>query len=855
MWKDNNGQDMIGKRSDLQSRLVSILILIMLIMGLVGYNAKEANAASVKLTSVKALKAGSATEHVGKVTGLSGYSYCIDTGKLYPKKGTVGTLTKIKASSPAKSRNVAKLLYYYAHLQSAKYSKTGSNVRILRLAMHLAYHNGDKWTKWPNSSGVTSKESKAAHKIYNDAKSKAFPKDTHFSAYIFSPKNTNLYYQRLATFNVIPIKPGEAELVKELSEDGLRDEEGNLKGSAQGFKFEFRNTKDSKIVYTGSTDKDGRLEVKGMKPGKYTVNEILTDEQKQSYESLGGDKEVEIKENEVSALTWTNRFRPLVGLSVIKQVDDAGSVAGFKFKVKGRLFNNLSLTEDELIRRCEPDIEYDEEKYISEEWKVDTKDLEALNSAAKNGETGEFTVKFTNIIKPIVNDTPEGDAPLEGGEENQAANPSNNNDSESGGDSNAEDKPKDDSQAEASQSEETQPEETEATREEKKISITTQINLKTNDKDETESEAERTSHKAGEYTVHINKIDFLGAAGVFEEEFETDETGQKVFTNLEAGEYTVTEVMSEEQAKRYKKPEPQTIKLTDTNREAVLTFENKAKRTPVMLEKEYPGQNLKDIEFRLTGKTDFGVDLEMTKKTDEKGIIDFGSLYAGRYRIEEIGFDPSNMLNMYKLDGSDLPGFDFVITGEEKGTLWLGGSKNEGGAWEDKKTFLNEDIPIIETTLLDRATEKHSMTVSENTVLYDTVRMKNLIPGEEYTLTGRLVDREKGKPTADKGREILNDIKFTPKSSEESLEIEFKFDSSSLNTEAVVAYEELSKDGEVVAVHADINNKEQTVEFTDAKVRKPSPQTGDRIPKLPFVGLTLAVISFITVVEMKRKRR
>ncbi len=32
MWKDNNGQDMIGKRSDLQSRLVSILILIMLIL-------------------------------------------------------------------------------------------------------------------------------------------------------------------------------------------------------------------------------------------------------------------------------------------------------------------------------------------------------------------------------------------------------------------------------------------------------------------------------------------------------------------------------------------------------------------------------------------------------------------------------------------------------------------------------------------------------------------------------------------------------------------------------------------------------------------------------------------------------
>ena len=102
----------------------------------------------------------------------------------------------------------------------------------------------------------------------------------------------------------------------------------------------------------------------------------------------------------------------------------------------------------------------------------------------------------------------------------------------------------------------------------------------------------------------------------------------------------------------------------------------------------------------------------------------------------------------------------------------------------------------------------------------DTVEYTNLIPGEEYTLTGAIyvkhVDEEGGvteEPLLDAdGNPVSAKTTFTPETASGSVEVTFTFDASAIadGTE-LVAFETLFHNGEVIAVHADITDKGQTV--------------------------------------------
>lgn len=106
---------------------------------------------------------------------------------------------------------------------------------------------------------------------------------------------------------------------------------------------------------------------------------------------------------------------------------------------------------------------------------------------------------------------------------------------------------------------------------------------------------------------------------------------------------------------------------------------------------------------------------------------------------------------------------------------------------------------------------------------------------------------------ADNGKEILRTINFIPKTSDDSIEMDFKFDSTAIGSEAVVAYQELSRDGEVLAVHADIDNEKQTVTFKEVPGK--SPPTGNNLSKMPFIGFALSILSCFAVVAAKFRRR
>ncbi len=146
--------------------------------------------------------------------------------------------------------------------------------------------------------------------------------------------------------------------------------------------------------------------------------------------------------------------------------------------------------------------------------------------------------------------------------------------------------------------------------------------------------------------------------------------------------------------------------------------------------------------------------------------------------------------------------------------------------WNDGNGYFYKDIDLgsadvisdtvknYDVDLKTKATAAAGNTVeySETATITDTVSYKNLIPGKEYTITGKLVLKSSGKYVkGDDGKVIESSKTFTAPSSEGTVDIPFTFNAKLYQGETIVVFEDLKYNGVVYAVHADINDDEQTV--------------------------------------------
>lgn len=123
---------------------------------------------------------------------------------------------------------------------------------------------------------------------------------------------------------------------------------------------------------------------------------------------------------------------------------------------------------------------------------------------------------------------------------------------------------------------------------------------------------------------------------------------------------------------------------------------------------------------------------------------------------------------------------------------------------------VNDRIPEIGTqATVDGEKE---ICATEVFTLTDTVSYKHLIPGKEYILKGVLMDKSTGKPLVINGEEIRSETVFTPEAPTGEAIVEFVFDSKYIKEDTgIVVFESLYKDGKELAVHADIEDENQTV--------------------------------------------
>ncbi len=136
-------------------------------------------------------------------------------------------------------------------------------------------------------------------------------------------------------------------------------------------------------------------------------------------------------------------------------------------------------------------------------------------------------------------------------------------------------------------------------------------------------------------------------------------------------------------------------------------------------------------------------------------------------------------------------------------------------------------FPNIQTTAHDNITEDHVSNATDSITIIDTVAYTGLKVGETYEITGTLMDADTGKPAFDDdGNEITASKEFTAPAADGSVNITFTFAGVSLAGKTLVAFEDIYHDGRRYAVHADINDKNQTVYIPEIHTKALDANTG-----------------------------
>lgn len=143
---------------------------------------------------------------------------------------------------------------------------------------------------------------------------------------------------------------------------------------------------------------------------------------------------------------------------------------------------------------------------------------------------------------------------------------------------------------------------------------------------------------------------------------------------------------------------------------------------------------------------------------------------------------------------------------------------------------LNQKVTFVElhTKAIDKKSKSSKALPDKKVTIIDTVSYSNLIPGKEYTIKGILYEKESGKPLVINKQNITNEITFTARKQNGEIPISFSFDGSKLENKKIVVFENLYMHQVLVASHADLNDRDQTIRMKDTpKQVKPPAATPD----------------------------
>lgn len=221
----------------------------------------------------------------------------------------------------------------------------------------------------------------------------------------------------------------------------------------------------------------------------------------------------------------------------------------------------------------------------------------------------------------------------------------------------------------------------------------------------------------------------------------------------------------------------------------------------------------------------------LTAESNEEGIFTFENVPYGEYIVREL--KPA----------------EGYLPNEENYTVTI--SKNKEII---EITVENDKIPELGTTATIDG--KKEFTVNGDITIDDVVSYKHLTAGKEYTIKGVLMDKSTGKQFLVDGKEVCSEVTFTPETADGEVTVSFTFDGSVITKETeIVAFETLYREGTEIAVHADIEDENQTVTI-HPQPEPEKPQTGDNSNLGFYIGLaSVAVGCLIAFLIIKFKKK
>ena len=137
----------------------------------------------------------------------------------------------------------------------------------------------------------------------------------------------------------------------------------------------------------------------------------------------------------------------------------------------------------------------------------------------------------------------------------------------------------------------------------------------------------------------------------------------------------------------------------------------------------------------------------------------------------------------------------------------------------DEKQTITIPKQEIRTTAKDKNTQKSEGIAKKDATIIDTVNYSGLIVGQEYTVKGVLMLKGTNEPLLVNGKKVTAEKTFVPEKSSGSVDVEFTFDASALQGEAVVVFEHLYVQDVEVAAHTDIEDQGQTVDYPEHEIK------------------------------------
>lgn len=173
---------------------------------------------------------------------------------------------------------------------------------------------------------------------------------------------------------------------------------------------------------------------------------------------------------------------------------------------------------------------------------------------------------------------------------------------------------------------------------------------------------------------------------------------------------------------------------------------------------------------------------------------------------------------------------------------------------EDEGQAVTVKIPEIGTKA--SVDGKKEFTANGDVTIDDVVSYKNLTVGKEYTVSGVLMDKSTGKAFLVDGKEVSSEVTFTPETADGEVTVSFTFDGSAITKDTeIVVFETLYREGTEIAVHADIEDENQTVTI-HPQPEPEKPQTGDDSNLGFYIGLgSVAVGGLIAFLIIKFKKK